>query len=188
PLEGRLGFGTERFDALVEGDNFGQVDIDEQREIVLQLEQRGYTTPARVGITGCSYGGYFTSQSITRHPGLYAAANSQCTLLDLLDQWSFGQTGAVAYWEGRTPEEGEYEYRRDSPLFSADKVRTPTLLFAGSEDFLPWKFSAEFHDAIGAAGTPARLVVFEGEGHGLFGSINSQLAAAEEQILWFRRY
>jgi hypothetical protein len=67
PLPGRVGFGSRFIDELVDRRNFGEIDIDEQAEISRQLVERGYTSPARLGITGFSYGGYFTSQSITRH-------------------------------------------------------------------------------------------------------------------------
>jgi poly(3-hydroxybutyrate) depolymerase len=187
PLEGRFGFGSGRFDALADGKNFGQIDIDEQAFIVAQLVARGYTSPSRVGITGCSYGGYFASQSITRWPGLYAAANPQCSLLDLVNEWNTGFTGLIGYLEGRALDEDTREYERDSPVLQADRVKTPTLLFAGTRDFLPWPISLAFHDGIEGAGTPARFLVFEGEGHGL-GNPSSQRVAGESQILWFRQH
>lgn len=187
PLEGRFGVGAERFDALADGKNFGQVDIDEQAQIVTQLVSRGYTSVGRVGITGCSYGGYFTSQNIARHPGLYSAANPQCSLLDMIHEFDTGFTGYVGYLEGRTPSDDEAEYRADSPVFNTAGITTPTLIFDGTEDFLPWQISGLFHDGIEATGTPARFLLFEGEGHGL-GNSESQRVATEAQLLWFRQY
>ena len=88
---------------------------------------------------------------------------------------------------GCTPLDDQDEYFRDSPLQRADQVRTPTLIFAGSDDFLPAIFSRDFHDEINGAGTPADFYSFEGEGHGL-SFFNSQFVAGQAQIEWFRQY
>lgn len=74
-----------------------------------------------------------------------------------------------------------------SPLYQAPKIRTPTLIFHGSFDFLPVSITENFHEEIAATGTPVRMLRFAGEGHGLFLTDN-QLLAAQEQILWFRQY
>jgi dipeptidyl aminopeptidase/acylaminoacyl peptidase len=187
PLPGRIGFGARFLDELADRRNFGQVDIDEQAEISKQLIERRYTSREKLGITGCSYGGYFTSQSIVRHPTLYKAANTQCTLLDLVYEFDFGYKAYISYLMGRTLPEDPEEYERDSPVFHAARVKTPTLLFAGTEDFLPFTISQQFHDGINAAGTPADFYQFLGEGHGL-GFFNSQFVAGQAQIEWFRKY
>ena len=76
------GLGPKFFDNLVGGRNFGAVDIDEAAQAVQSLIALGYATPDQVGITGCSYGGYFTSrESLVRYPELYAVANAQCSPL-----------------------------------------------------------------------------------------------------------
>jgi dipeptidyl aminopeptidase/acylaminoacyl peptidase len=187
PLPGREGFGPAFLDGLADGRNFGQVDIDEQIEIVGQMIDRGYTSPARLGITGCSYGGYFTSQSITRHPGIYAAANMQCSLVDLVDEWQYGFKPYISFLEGRTPVDQLAEYRRDSPSANASKVRTPVLIFDGTEDFLPYTLSQQFHDDVNAAGAPSDFLLFQGEGHGLQSPV-SEFVAGQAQLEWFRRH
>ncbi|GAC1542195.1 MAG: prolyl oligopeptidase family serine peptidase [Herpetosiphon sp.] len=187
PLEGREGFGPQQFLDLVNDRNFGQIDIDEQVEIVEQMIKSGATSQGHVGITGCSYGGYFAAQSITRHPTLYAAANPQCALLDLFNEWQFGYTPVVSFLEGRTPTTDPGEYVKDSPLYNAHKVRTPTLMFAGSQDFLPAQISANFHDQIEAQKIPAAFLLFQNEGHGLRAR-SSQFTAGQAQIAWFRKF
>ncbi len=187
PLPGRLGFGPEFLNAMADGSNFGQIDIDEMAEIVDQLVQKGWTSEGKVGITGCSYGGYFTTQSITRHQMRYAAANSQCTLFNNSDEWHFGLGPLIAFLEGVKPTDRPDEYAADSPMSRASAVRTPTLLFHGTQDFLPIKFAVDFHDQIAIQGYKARLIAFDGEGHGL-AMPTSQLRAGQEQLMWFRTY
>ncbi len=187
PLAGREGHGPDFYNALVQGRNFGSIDIDEGAEIARQMIARGYTSAERLGLTGCSYGGYYTTQSITRHPDLYAAANAQCLLLDLFNEWQFGSTWYVSYLMGRAPTADPNEYVQDSPAYNATQVRTPLLIFHGTEDFLPVTIVANYHDQIKATGTPVQMLAFEGEGHGLQAP-ESQMIAGQAQIAWFREY
>src|SRR3712207_6343790 len=187
PFAGREGFGPEFFTALMDERNFGQLDIDEAAQVVETLISQGYTTRDRVGITGCSYGGYFASQSITRHPDLYAAANANCSMLDLAYDWEFIGRADVTYWEGRVPATDPAEYTADSPLSQAAKVRTPLLLMHGGKDTLPVSVVGDFRDTIVTTGTPVELITFKNEGHSL-SQPSSRMAAAQAQIRWFQRY
>jgi dipeptidyl aminopeptidase/acylaminoacyl peptidase len=184
---GREGFGPPFYNALKEGRSFGQLDIDEAAQAVEHLIAQGYTARDRVGITGCSYGGYFAVQSIIRHPDLYAVAVAQCTLLDLEHAYEFTGRSSVAYWEGRRPEADAAEYTADSPIHHAADVRSPLLLVHGTEDQLPVSMVEDFRDQIAAQGTPVELITFKGEGHGL-SNPSSHMAAAQAQIRWFQTY
>ncbi|MFL5805788.1 MAG: alpha/beta hydrolase family protein [Roseiflexaceae bacterium] len=187
PLPGREGYGPKFYNALADGRNFGAIDIDEGAQAVQQMIQRGWTSRGKVGITGCSYGGYYTVQSIIRHPDLYAAANTQCTLLDLFTEWELGYTPQVSYLEGRPPTTDSAEYLRDSPIYNAAKIRTPLLIFAGTFDFLPVTISGNLHDQVATSKTAVKFLKFQGEGHGL-GAPNDQTTAAQAQITWFREH
>ncbi len=187
PLPGREGYGPEFYNALATGNNFGRIDIDESAEIARQMIAAGYTAPDRLGITGCSYGGYFASQSIVRHPDLYAAANPQCSLLDTLVEWQTGFSWLMGYLTGVSPTSQSGALLAVSPLYQAEAVRTPTLIFHGDFDFLPVGIAENFHQGIANGGTPVRMLRFQGEGHGLF-SRENQVTAAQEQIRWFRQY
>ncbi len=186
PFSGREGFGPEFYLALADKDHFGQVDVDESALAARYLIEHGYTRATQIGINGCSYGGYLVNQSITQYPELYAAAISQCSIMDLADYWK-GNPYLVTFYEGSLPEKRPEEYRRDSPLHQADAVRTPVLLMQGTEDFLPVKLVREFRKAVAATGTPVELLVFRKEGHGLTLPA-SKLFAAQQQIAWFRKY
>jgi poly(3-hydroxybutyrate) depolymerase len=187
PLPGREGHGPTFYNALADARNFGSIDIDEGAQAVQQMIGRGWTSRGKVGVSGCSYGGYYTTQSIVRHPDLYAAANTQCTLLDLFTEWELGYTPLLSYLEGRTPILDSAEYLRDSPIYNAPKIRTPLLIFAGTADFLPVTISGNLHDQIATGKTAVKFLKFTGEGHGL-GRPSSQTTAAHAQIAWFRQH
>ena len=186
PFPGREGFGPEFYLALADKQNFGQIDVDESALAVQYLVEHGYANENQVGVNGCSYGGYVVNQSITQYPELYAAAISQCSIMDMVDYWEFNPY-LVTFYEGSLPEDRPEEYRRDSPLSNADMVRTPVLLMQGTEDFLPVKLVRDFRSAVAATETPVELLVFKNEGHSL-SLPSSKLYAAQQQIAWFRRY
>ncbi|MEB3250844.1 MAG: prolyl oligopeptidase family serine peptidase, partial [Cyanobacteriota bacterium] len=152
-----------------------------------QMVQRGWAGAGQVGVTGCSYGGYYSAQLISRFPRLVAAANPQCSLLDTLTEWQLGYGALLAYLVGQTPMEAPQRYQRDSPLYQATAIRTPTLLFHGAEDFLQLAVVRNFHDAIAAAGVPVTLYEFEGLGHSLIDP-EFQYLAAQLQVAFFRQY
>lgn len=187
PLEGREGFGPARYNALADDQNFGKIDIDEMAQIVQQSIKRGYTDAGKVGITGCSYGGYFTSESITKYPNLYSAANTQCTLLDLYNEWQFGYTAYISYLMGQTPMQNPARYTESSPLYNTAGVKVPTLIFDGTEDFLPVELSVNFQDQLQTNGAAVNALIFDYEGHGLTLG-HDQLIAAQSQLMWFQKY
>lgn len=191
PLYGRYGVGPERFNALAAGNNLGQIDIDAQAEIVNQLRAKGWAS--KVGISGCSYGGYFTNQSITRHPNTYDAAHAMCSMVDLVSEWSRGYASLAPWMEGLPPQNAMAEYIKDSPAYNATKVRTPLLAFHGTNDFLPVTVMENYMLQIINNKVPAKLLKFTGTGHGFpvtAGALEKpyELYGAQEQLIWFRTY
>ncbi|MEI7772071.1 MAG: prolyl oligopeptidase family serine peptidase [Chloroflexales bacterium] len=187
PLAGRPGATPASLNSLADGGNFGQIDIDEQAEVVQQLVARGWTDKRKVGITGCSYGGYFAWQSVIRHPDTYAAANPQCAIVDTITEWTRGYDTLMPYLEGLSPYSNSAEYRNDSPAYNTAKVKAAVLSFQGSDDFLPVVQGENMHLQLYNRGAHVRMVKFIGEGHGLRDPAN-EIYAAQEQIDWFRTY
>lgn len=185
PLAGREGYDAATYNALYDRTNFGQRDIDEQAEIVGQMIKQGWTRKGMVGITGCSYGGYFTWQSIIRYPDLYAAANPQCSLLDAAGEWMSGYATLMPYIEGLPPWANPEEYRKDSPIYNAGRIRAAVLTFHGAYDYLSVTSAENMHLQLVNQGVNAKMLKFVNEGHGI-GTLETQIYAAQEQILWFR--
>jgi dipeptidyl aminopeptidase/acylaminoacyl peptidase len=192
PLYGRIGVGPDRFESLADSSNLGQIDIDAHAEIVRQLRARGWAS--KVGITGCSYGGYFTTQSITRHPTTYDAAHTMCSLIDWIVEWNRGFDSLSPWLMGLPPYAALEEYRRDSPAYNADRVRTPLLAFHGTKDYIPITVMENFMLQVINNGVPAKLLKFQDAGHGFLRTTPPELSSAyelygaQEQILWFRQH
>ncbi|NER80319.1 MAG: S9 family peptidase, partial [Leptolyngbya sp. SIO1D8] len=187
PLAGREGFGPEFYRLQADGNNFGQVDIAEGVEIAAQLVSQGWSTYEQLGVTGCSYGGYYSAQAIARFPDVFAAANPQCSLLDAFTEWQLGYSSLLSYLTGLTPMEAPDVYQHISPLYSAGQIEAATMIFHGSDDFLQVDMARNFHDVIESNGVPAMMYEFEGVGHSIF-DIGFQRIAAQLQVDFFRQY
>lgn len=187
PLAGREGFGADVYRLQADGDNFGQVDIVEGVEVAAQVVGQRWARPDQLGISGCSYGGYFAAQAIAQQPEVFAAANPQCSLLDAFTEWQLGYSSLLSYLTGRTPMEAPEHYRQISPLYSADNITAATMIFHGSADFLQVDMARNFHDVIDSNGVPAMMYEFEGVGHSIF-DITLQRTAAQLQVDFFREH
>ncbi|MEJ5368445.1 MAG: alpha/beta fold hydrolase, partial [Bryobacteraceae bacterium] len=108
---------------------------------VKHLIAEGIADPKRVAIMGGSYGGYATLAGVAFTPDLYSAAVAivaPSNLITLLDS-------IPPYWEpvrkmfyermgDPTKPEGKAQLERQSPLFSAHKIRTPLMVVQGAND------------------------------------------------------
>jgi dipeptidyl aminopeptidase/acylaminoacyl peptidase len=187
PLTGREGFGADFYRSQADGNNFGQVDILEGVEIASQVVSQGWSQPEQLGVTGCSYGGYYAAQIIARFPDAFAAANPQCSLLDAFTEWQLGFSSLLSYLTGKTPMEDPALYEAISPLYSADEIKAATMIFHGSGDFLQVDMARNFHDVMVMNDVPAMMYEFEGVGHSIF-DIGFQRIAAQLQVDFFRQH
>ncbi len=192
PLYGRHGFGDARFHAIADRDQFGRADIDAQAEIVAELRRRGWAS--RVGIVGCSYGGYFVTQSLVRHPAAYDAGHTMCSIVDWVTEWNRGGGQGAPWLIGKSIYDDPQAYVRASPTFNATKIATPLLAFHGTADFVPLTAMDNLMYQVIRAGTPARLLRFRNASHGFANTSPQPLSrayeyyGAQEQLAWFRKY
>ncbi|UYZ61526.1 S9 family peptidase [Hymenobacter weizhouensis] len=182
------GYGKKFLNA---GNNeWGQKMQDDLTWGVKYLVAQGIADPKRVGIMGGSYGGYAALAGVTFTPDLYAAAVAivaPSNLLTLL-------TTIPPYWESirqqfyrrmgdpSTPA-GKTQLERQSPLNSADKIKTPLLVVQGAND--PRVNKAESDQIVVALrerNYPVQYLCAPDEGHGFARPVNNMamLAAAEK--------
>jgi len=105
-------------------------------------------------------------------------------------QWGIEDTpGHVINFVEGLPWEQPEHYRKASPLFGLDRVRTPTLIHVGGNDpRVPPAHSRALYRALHHyLDVPTQLVVYPGEPHGLTTHEN-RLAKMEWDLAWFARY
>lgn len=152
------------------------------------LVAEGIADPARLFLTGFSYGGVMTNWAVG-HTGRFAAAASEHGMWDYASMFGHGDTDP--HWQDGwgVPWQNPEGYRRSSPLSAADGLTTPLLITAGEHD---WRCPVAQAEALYAAairrGVPAELVVYPGEHH----AWQSRPSRARDRIrritAWFHRY
>jgi dipeptidyl aminopeptidase/acylaminoacyl peptidase len=144
--------------------------------------------PARLGVTGWSYGGFMTMWTVTQTNRFRAAvtgagiANWQSYYGEnLIDQWMIPFFGASVYDDPAV-------YEKSSPIHFIKNVKSPTLVIVGERDAeCPAAQSYEFWHALKTLGVPTQLVVYPGEGH-LFLEPKHQADRMDQTVAWFDKY
>jgi dipeptidyl aminopeptidase/acylaminoacyl peptidase len=148
----------------------------------------GLADPRRVGVTGGSYGGYMACWlPIVDHR--FAAAVAVSPVSDWFSERLESSLGswAVQFLGGDLPER-EQHYRDRSPVFGGDRLRTPTLLTAGTKDrATPPGQAVEFHRILREHGVPTQIVRYPLEGHGVR-DLPAAIDAATRLLAWFERF
>jgi dipeptidyl aminopeptidase/acylaminoacyl peptidase len=141
----------------------------------------------RMGAMGWSYGGYMMAW-IAGHTDRFKCLASMMASYNLAAMWG----GTEELWFpqydlGGAPWESQ-DYEKWSPHMFADKFKTPTLVVTGEKDFrLPYTESLQFFTALRKKGVPARLIVFENDGHWP-NVVKSMPLYYNAHLEWFHKY
>jgi dipeptidyl aminopeptidase/acylaminoacyl peptidase len=159
------------------------------------LVKKGIADPKKVAIYGGSYGGYATLAGLAFTPDLYACGVDYVGVSNLITLLS----SIPPYWETmrkffnqqvgdpNDPKDAE-RMRRQSPLFSADKIKAPLLVVVGANDprcKLPE--SQQIVIAMRDLGRPVEYLVAKDEGHG-FAGVENRTAFRVAQEKFFAKY
>ena len=181
---GSAGFGREYRNRLY--GNWGVADIDDCRDAVAAVVDRGLADPKRIAIRGGSAGGYTTLQALVS-TDIFAAGVSSYGIGDLemlvTDTHKF---------ESRYPFKivGPYPEAKDvyvdrSPIHHIDRLSSPMLILQGLDDkVVPPNQAVAMADAVRAKKLPVALMMLEGEGHG-FRKNSTRRTVIEAQLSFF---
>jgi dipeptidyl aminopeptidase/acylaminoacyl peptidase len=126
----------------------------------------GIADPARLGISGLSYGGYMAGWAVGQTDRFGAAVAmsvvSNYVSFHLTSEvWWYDQSILKGAWNDPTS-----QYVERSPVTFAHRCTTPTLIIQGAEDrCTPVGQAEELYHAIAASGAEVELVVYPREGH-----------------------
>ncbi len=164
---GSTGYGKAYMD--MHRGNWGLYDVIDSISGVNHLAAAGQIDRCKTVIMGGSAGGFTVLQSLVEHPGFYKAGicsygvSNQFGLL--MDTHKFEER--YTYWLlGELPEAADL-YRQRSPLFHADKIVDPLIVFQGADDVVvPQDQSDLIVASLKRRGIPHEYHLYEGEGHG----------------------
>ena len=137
----------------------------------------GFVDPKRLGIQGQSWGGYQVAYLVTE-TDMFACAEAGAPVSDMFSayggiRWGAGVVRQLQYEQGQsriggTPWETPLRYLENSPVFFADKVKTPLMIMHNDADgSVPWWQSIEYFTALWRMHKPVWMVVYNGEDHNL---------------------
>ncbi len=131
----------------------------------------------RIGIDGQSWGGYQTAYLVTR-TDMFACAGSGAPVSNMTSayggiRWESGSSRQAQYEVGqsrigRTFWEAPHLYMANSPVFFADRVKTPLLIMHNDGDgAVPWYQGIEMFMALRRLHKPVWMLQYNGEAHNL---------------------
>lgn len=161
------------------------------------LNERGMIDMDQLGVMGWSNGAILATMLTVRYPDMFKVACpgagdvnwtsdfGTCRFGVSFDQSYFGGTP----WDNVDGKTYNEVYITQSPLFEMEKVKTPTIIFHGSEDrAVPRDQGWEYYRSLQQIGqTPVRFLWFPGQPHGLR-KITHQLRKMKEEIAWIDEY
>jgi dipeptidyl aminopeptidase/acylaminoacyl peptidase len=154
------------------------------------LISKGIADAGKMGIGGWSYGGILTDYTIAKDTRFKAAVSGAGSALQLslygVDQYILQLDNEIGQpWKDKNYE----KYLKLSyPFLNADKIKTPTLFMTGEKDFnVPAVGSEQMYQALRSIGTPAELIVYPGQFHGI--TLPSfQKDRLERYMQWFDKF
>jgi predicted peptidase len=172
------------------GGNYYDLEVPDIETGVDSLIARGLIDPEKLGAMGWSNGAILTI-ALTVETTRYKAASAGAGDVEWISDWGNCLFGASFdnYYFGKTPFEDPQIYVKKSPFYRMDRVRTPTIIFFGTEDKqVPTQQGWLHYRALQQLGkTDVRFILFPGEDHGL-DKLSHQRRKIEEEIAWLDRY
>jgi dipeptidyl aminopeptidase/acylaminoacyl peptidase len=176
------------------GRTFAAADDGERRFAAIRdvraatdfLVSSGLADPARVGVSGRSYGGYLTLVALAWFPDLFAVGVDVCGMSDFATFYERTEPWIAA---AATPKYGHPEadaalLRELSPIHRVDLITAPLLVVHGGYDTnVPLVEAEQVLAALRERGAAPGFLFFEDEGHEVHGREN-RIVFVREVVRW----
>lgn len=156
------------------------------------LRRAPWVDPARLGVTGGSYGGFMTNW-IVGHTDRFRAAVTDRSTCNRMNHWGTGDIGYIwqdSEFEG-LPFDAPDNYLRHSPLMFVRNVTAPILILQCENDYRGTTEQGEqWFVALRRLGKTAEFVRFPDESHGMprSGQPRHRVERLERLVGWFDRF
>jgi dipeptidyl aminopeptidase/acylaminoacyl peptidase len=164
-------------------DTYTEQLVADAKAAVDEAVRLGVADPNRIGVTGHSHGALMTVNLVTHSDLFRAGVATSGSYNKTLTPFGF-QNEQRSVWEAPDV------YRKVSPFFYADKLKTPLLIVHGAEDANPGTIplqSIRLYEAIRGNGGTARLVLLPHEPH-WYTAMESNEQLIYEMLRWFDKY
>jgi len=160
------------------GRTFERLDDGRKREDAVKdvgslldwIAQQPSLDPARVMVTGASYGGYMTYAVAARYPERIRCAFAAAAISNFVTYLENTEPGRqqdrrAEYWDEQDPDMRNF-LTSVSPVRLASRIKAPLMIAHGRQDVrVPLAQAESMHTAVKATGIPAWLVIYADAGH-----------------------
>jgi dipeptidyl aminopeptidase/acylaminoacyl peptidase len=186
---GSTGYG-EKFLWATWGGGWGVQDYDDVMSAVDHVVRTQRIDTTRMGVTGYSYGGFLTNWVITQ-TARFAAAISGAGISNWISDYATADIPRTkeseffgAPWEPRA----RALLERQSPIYYAGSVKTPTMFIHGEADLrVPIEQAEQMYLALRKRRVPSRFVRYPDMYHGGWTPWNT-VHRYHEELGWWARY
>jgi dipeptidyl aminopeptidase/acylaminoacyl peptidase len=157
--------------------------VADAKAAVDEAVRLGVADPDRIGVTGHSHGALMTANLVAHSDLFRAGVATSGSYNKTLTPFGF-QNERRSVWEAPDV------YRKVSPFFFADKLKTPLLIVHGAEDANPGTTpiqASKLYEAIRGNGGTTRLVLLPHEPH-WYTAMESNEQLVFEMLRWFDKY
>jgi dipeptidyl aminopeptidase/acylaminoacyl peptidase len=186
---GSSNYGLKWLESITHG-RYGEPELVDIERGVDALIARGLVDGGRLGLTGWSNGAILANL-LTAQTTRYKVACTGAGTVEYASDWASCEFGDAfdRYYFGASPLEEPGWYQRRSPFWKFDRVRTPTLIFFGTEDrtVATQQGWIQYRGLQQVGKTPVRFVLFPGAKHGLK-KLAHQRRKMEEELAWLDKY
>lgn len=152
--------------------------------------EHDYADASKIGCMGASYGGFMT-QYLQTKTDIFAAAVSHAGISNITSYWgggywgySYNQVAARDSYPWSNPE----LYTKHSPLFNADKVKTPLLFVHGDADTnVPFNESVQMFTALKLLGKETAFVAVNNQNHHIL-DYQKRITWQNTIFAWFAKW
>jgi len=158
------------------------VAITDVRAAVAFLTSSGLADPARVGVSGRSYGGYLTLAALARFPDLFAVGVDVCGISDFATFYAHTEPwiAEAATTKYGDPDADAALLHELSPLHQVDHIAAPLLVVHGGNDTnVPLVEAEQIVEALRERGASPGFLLFPDEGHEVHGTENRAVFVRE---------
>jgi dipeptidyl aminopeptidase/acylaminoacyl peptidase len=185
---GSTGYGQE-FANLIHH-KYPANDYDDLMSAVDTVIARGFVDQEALFVTGGSGGGILTAWIVGHTDRFRAAVSAK----PVINWYSFALTSDLPafftqYWVPAMPWENAEHYRQRSPLTFVDKVKTPTMLITGEEDYrTPISEAEQFYQALKLRGIDTMLVRVPDASHDIVARPSRFMVQVAYTLKWFESH
>jgi dipeptidyl aminopeptidase/acylaminoacyl peptidase len=139
-FRGTPGFGSRQYSSAVK--QFGRAMQEDIEDATDWAVQQGYADATRICLSGASYGGYATLMGLAKTPDKYRCGIAGLAVTDLELIMTSGRgdipfnDAGLKMWKlmAGDPEKDRDALRAVSPVYLADRIKAPVLIYAGTDD------------------------------------------------------